>query len=193
MENLIKEMEEYAEYNDIPIMQLEGINFMCNFIKEHNIKTILEIGSAIGYSAIRMALLDKDIKIVTIERDDIRYQKAIENIHNAGLEKQITIYHDDALETIIDGTFDMLFIDAAKAQYIKFFERYETNVKKNGFIITDNLKFHGFVEHKELVTSRNLRQLVTKIGKFVEYLKNREDYETKFLDYGDGIGISRKK
>lgn len=193
MEDLIKEMEKYAQINDVPIMQQEGIEFMCDFIKKNDIKNILEIGSAIGYSAIRMAYLDKNIKIVTVERDDARYQKAVENIKKAKMENQITIMHGDALETIIDGKFDMLFIDAAKAQYIKFFERYENNLVKNGYVITDNLKFHGFVEHRELVTSRNLRQLVTKIGKFVDYLKNREDFETKFFDFGDGVGISRKK
>ncbi len=193
MEDLIREMEEYAKINDVPIMQHEGIDFMCNFIKKNNIKNILEIGSAIGYSAIRMANLNPNIKIVTVERDDIRYQKAVENIKKAKMENQITIIHGDALETVIDGEFDMLFIDAAKAQYIKFFERYEKNLVKNGYVITDNLKFHGFVEHRELVTSRNLRQLVTKIGKFVDYLKNRDDFETKFFDFGDGVGISRKK
>ena len=191
--DLIKDIENYAQVNDVPIMQQEGIAFMCEFIKEHNIKNILEIGSAIGYSAIRMALLDEEIHIVTIERDDVRYQKAVENIAAAGLEKRITLIHGDALETEVNGTFDMLFIDAAKAQYIKFFERYEVNLKQHGYIITDNLKFHGFVEHRELVTSRNLRQLVTKIGKFVDYLKNREDYETTFYEFGDGVGISRKR
>lgn len=193
LNDLISEMEDYAEKYDIPIMQKEGIDFMCNFIKEHNLKYILEIGSAIGYSAIRMALIDEDIHIVTIERDKERYQEAVKNIHMMHLEKRITLIHGDALDVQIDGIFDMIFIDAAKSQYIRFFERYEKYLKKNGFIITDNLKFHGFVEHKELVTSRNLRQLITKIQKFVDYLMNRSDYETTFLEIGDGVGISRKK
>ena len=175
---LIEEMEMYAHEHDVPIMQKEGIDFMCSFLKEHNLKHVLEIGSAIGYSAIRMAMLDMDIQITTIER---------------GLQDRITLLFGDALETVVEGSFDMLFIDAAKAQYTKFFERYEPLLKKGGYVITDNLKFHGLVEHPENIKSRNLRSLVRKIGNFVEYLKQREDYDTQFYDFGDGVGISRKK
>lgn len=191
--SLIEEMETYAKEHDVPIMQKEGIDFMCSFISEHHCTSILEIGSAIGYSAIRMAMLDPNVKVVTIERDDERYALAVENIEKAGLQNQITLLHGDALETDITGSFDLLFIDAAKAQYTRFFERYEGLLQQGGYVITDNLKFHGLVEHKELATSRNLRQLVTKIGRFVDYLKAREDFETEFYDFGDGVGISRKK
>ena len=190
---LIEEMEAYAKDFDVPIMQKEGIDFMCNFINGNKITSILEIGSAIGYSAIRMAQLNKNIHITTIERDEERYKKAVDYIQRSGLEKQINIIYGDALETVVNGSYDMIFIDAAKAQYIRFFERYEGYLKKDGYIITDNLKFHGFVEHKELVKNRNLRQLVGKIQRFVDYLKNREDFDTTFYEFGDGVGISRKK
>lgn len=190
---LLEEMEQYALEKDVPIMQQEGINFMCSFIKEHQLKSILEIGSAIGYSAIRMAMIDEDIHITTIERDEERYHRAKEYIARSPYAHQITLLFGDALEADIHGNYDMIFIDAAKAQYIKFFERYEPLLKQHGYIITDNLKFHGFVEHPETVTSRNLRQLVGKISRFINYLKSRNDYETKFLEQGDGIGISKKK
>lgn len=191
--SLIQEMESYAKENNVPIMQEEGVHFLCDFINEHKCTRILEIGSAIGYSAIRMAMLDSNLHITTIERDEIRYQKAVEYINKSGLSSQIQIIHGDALDTNIEGMFDLLFIDAAKAQYIKFFEKYEKNVRQNGYIITDNLSFHGFVENKSLVKSKNLRQLVGKIQRFIDYLKNRSDYDTIFLEKGDGIGISRKK
>lgn len=190
---LLEEMEQYALEKDVPIMQQEGITFMCSFIQEHHIKRVLEIGSAIGYSAIRMALLDEDIHITTIERDEERYEKAKEYIARSAQKDQITLLYGDALETDIQGSFDMIFIDAAKAQYIRFFERYEPLLIPGGYIITDNLKFHGFVEHPETATSRNLRQLVGKISRFINYLKSREDYDTTFLEQGDGIGISKKK
>lgn len=190
---LLEEMEQYAQEHDVPIMQKEGIAFMCAFIEEHQLKSILEIGSAIGYSAIRMAMLREDIHITTIEKDPIRYAKAIEYIRRSPYAERITILQGDALEAEISGSYDMIFIDAAKAQYIRFFERYEPLLVKGGYIISDNLKFHGFVEHPENATSRNLRQLVGKIARFVEYLKTRDDYETVFLEQGDGIGISRKK
>lgn len=190
---LLEEMEQYAQENDVPIMQKEGITFMCAFIEEHQLKSILEIGSAIGYSAIRMAMLREDIHITTIEKDQVRYAKAKEYIRRSSYAERITIIQGDALETEISGSYDMIFIDAAKAQYIRFFERYEPLLIKGGYIISDNLKFHGFVEHPEHATSRNLRQLVGKIARFVEYLKTRDDYETVFLEQGDGIGISQKK
>lgn len=191
--NLLKEMEIYAAEKDIPIMQEEGITFLCNFIKEHKVKKILELGSAIGYSAIRMALLDPNISIVTIERDEERYNEAVKNIKLAGLEKQIEIILGDALETEIEGEFDLLFIDAAKSQYIKFFEKYTKNVKKDGFILSDNLKFHGYVEQKERIESRNLRQLVGKIRRYISYLENNTEFDTIFYDFGDGVAISKRK
>ncbi|MCH4285884.1 MULTISPECIES: O-methyltransferase [Bacillota] len=190
---LLEEMEQYALEKDVPIMLQEGITFMCSFIKEHQLKSILEIGSAIGYSAIRMAMLDKNIHITTIERDEERYQKAKEYIARSEYKDQITLLYGDALEADIQGSYDMIFIDAAKAQYIRFFERYEPLLIQGGYIITDNLKFHGFVEHPETATSRNLRQLVGKISRFINYLKSRDDFDTTFLEQGDGIGISKKK
>ena len=190
---LLEEMEQYALEKDVPIMLQEGITFMCSFIKEHQLKSILEIGSAIGYSAIRMAMLDKNIHITTIERDEERYQKAKEYIARSEYKDQITLLYGDALEADIQGSYDMIFIDAAKAQYIRFFERYEPLLIQGGYIITDNLKFHGFVEHPETATSRNLRQLVGKISRFINYLKSRDDFDTTFLEQGGGIGISKKK
>lgn len=189
----IKEIEAYAKEYDVPIMEAHGIDFMCDFIKEHQIKSILEIGAAIGYSAIRMAQIDKEIHVTTIERDEERYHEAVKNIQDMGMEKQITLLFADALEANIEGCFDMIFIDAAKAQYIKFFERYENHLKQGGYILSDNLKFHGYVEHPELIRSRQLRQLVKKIGKYIVYLKERSDFTTEFLDLGDGIAISQKK
>lgn len=190
---LIKEMEEYAKEHNVPIMQEEGLSFILDFIKEHNIKRILEIGSAIGYSAIRMAMLDDSIHVTTIERDDERYQKACENLAKSTCQKQIRIYHADALEAVIDGEYDLLFIDAAKAQYQRFFERYESNLKQGGYIISDNLSFHGYVEHPEREMSRSLRQLVRKIRNFRLYLESRDDYKTEYYELGDGIAVSRKK
>ena len=191
--NKIKEMEVYAKAHDIPIMETHGIAFMCEFIRTHKIKRILEIGSAIGYSAICMAMLDDEIQITTIERDIERYTMAVSNIEEMNLQSRIQIVHGDALETIVEGEFDMLFIDAAKAQYIRFFERYEENLRKGGYIISDNLKFHGYVDHPEMITSRNLRQLIRKIKNYIEYLQNRTDFDTTFIQIGDGVAISEKK
>lgn len=189
----LEELEIYAKEYNIPIMQKEGIDFMLEYIKKNNILTILEIGSAIGYSAIRMALLNPNIKIVTVERDIERYNEAVKNIKKFNLEKQITIYNCDAFDLNLDEKFDFIFIDAAKAQYIKFFEKFKINLKDSGTILSDNLNFHGLTHTKERIESRNVRQLVRKINNYIEFLKTNQEFTTKFYDCGDGIAISKKR
>ncbi len=189
----IRELEEYAKINNVPIMMKDGIEFLTQYIKENNVKTILEIGSAIGYSAIRMALVDKSIKVTTIERDKNRYNEAVKNIKEFNLENQIEIINADALEYEDDKQYDLIFIDAAKAQYIKFFEKYKTNLKQDGTIISDNLDFHGLVKNPELTTNRNTKQLVRKINTYIKFLKENKEFKTEFISLGDGIGISKRQ
>ena len=186
----ILEIEEYAKKNNVPIMEKDGIDFLTNYIKEHNIKNILEIGSAIGYSAIKMALVDRDIKVTTIERDFNRYNIAVENIKDFNLKNQINIINADALEFDVDGFYDLIFIDAAKSQYIKFFEKFKKNLNKNGVIISDNLNFHGLVNADINTLSRNVRGLVRKLNSFHGFLEQNEEFITDFLAIGDGIGVS---
>lgn len=193
MEERIKEMEEYANNNSIPIMQKDGIDFLLKYITDNNYKNILEIGTAIAYSAIRIALLNENITVTTIERDAKRYQEALDNIKEFNLEKRINAINADALEVDINDKYDLIFIDAAKAQNINFFEKYKNNLKNNGTIITDNMYFHGliFKEEKE-IESRNLRQLMRKLKNYHNFLKENTEYKTEFLDLGDGIAITKK-
>ncbi|MDF9825141.1 putative O-methyltransferase YrrM [Breznakia sp. PF5-3] len=193
MENTIKQMEQYAKKNNIPIMEHEGIEFLATYIKNHEVKTILELGSAIGYSAIQMARINKDIHVVTVERDEKRYQEALKNLKTTKLEEQVDIYLADALTFSTDQKYDLIFIDAAKAQYIKFFERYKKNLKDDGVIISDNLKFHGMVDTQERIKNRNTRQLVNKIKKYIYFLEDNDEFSTSFYDIGDGIAISKRK
>ena len=185
-------LEEYAKENNIPIMQKDGIEFLTDFIKKNNVKNILEIGTAIGYSAIMMCLVDDDITVTTIERDEERYSIAIENIKKFNLENRINAICADALDVEVNGKYDLIFIDAAKAQSIKFFNKFEVLLNENGYIITDNLDFHGLVNTDEKI-SRNLRQLVRKINNYIDFLKQNNDYDTTFYEVGDGISISRKR
>lgn len=187
----LKVMEEYAKEHNVPIMLPDGIDFLVQYIKENKIKNILEIGTAIGYSSIRMCLIDKDIKVTTIERDEIRYLEAKKNIKKFNLEKQIELIYGDALETNITGKYDLIFIDAAKSQYIKFFERYEKNLNLNGVIVSDNLNFHGLTHTTEPIESRNVRGIVRKLNNYIDYLKNNNHFITDFYEIGDGISISK--
>lgn len=189
----MKELEEYAKINNIPIMQKDGILYLINYIKYNNIKNILEIGSAIGYSSIMMASINSDIRITTIERDKDRYDLAVSNIKKYNLDKQINIIYGDAVDTDITGMYDLIFIDAAKGKNIFFFEKYKNNLVKGGTIITDNLSFHGLVEDSDLVKTKNQRGIVNKIKDFISFLDNNEEFATEYIPVGDKIAISKRR
>ena len=193
MDKDFKSIEKYAEEHNIPIMEKTGIKFLTKYIEENNVKSILEIGSAIGYSAIKMALVNENIKITTIEKDNVRYMEALKNIKDFGLEKRITLIYGDALLLNIGDKYDLIFIDAAKGQYINFFEKYSKNLNKKGVIISDNIDFHGLVNKEERIESKNLRQLVDKIRRYIDFLKENASFETTFYKVGDGVSISRKR
>ncbi len=190
---MIKEMEAYAKENKVPIMLPDGIDYLCNYIKEHSIKNILEIGSAIGYSAIRMAMVNDYVMVTTIEKDEARYNEAVKNIHKCNLDKRINIILDDALNTKIDGEFDLIFIDASKGNNINFFKKYSANLSKYGIIITDNLFFHGLVKDESLIMTKNQRGIVRKIKEFITFLDENEDFSTEYISVGDGLSISKRK
>lgn len=189
----LEEIEKYALENNIPIMQKDGIEFLTDYIRKNNIKRILEIGTAIGYSAIKMALVDDNIFVTTIEKDKERYDIAIDNINKFYLNDRINVILGDALNVDIFDKYDLIFIDAAKSQYIKFFERFDKNLNNGGVIVSDNLSFHGLVEDDTKTNNRNTKQLVRKIRKYIDYLKNNENYITEFYKLGDGVAISIKK
>ena len=195
MKNLIIEMEEYAKEKNIPIMEKDGIAFLMKFIKANNVKSVLEIGSAIGYSAILMASSSPDVKVTTIERDETNYMECLKNVKKCSFEQKVNVVFQDALElNLAEGTqFDLIFIDAAKGQYKNFFEKYKYFLAPGGAIVTDNLKFHGYVGKADTIESKNLRQLVTKIENYVEFLKSNEEFDTHFYDIGDGLSVSVRK
>ena len=194
MKELILEMEEYAKEHNVPIIEKESIAFIIKFIKANNIKDILEIGSAIGYSAILMASVNDDIKLTTIERDETRYMECLKNVKKCNMQDRINVVYQDALEVNLSGvSYDLIFIDAAKGQYTKFFEKYKYFLKPGGVIISDNLKFHGHVGNSDNIASRNLKQLVGKIENYIDFLKENDEFETKFYDVGDGLSVSIRK
>lgn len=188
----MKELEEYAMINKIPIMQKDGILYLCNYIKENNIKNILEIGSAIGYSSIMMANVNNDIKITTIEKDKDRYEIAVSNIKKYHKEEQINIIYKDATEIETTDKFDLIFIDAAKGKNTFFFNKFKDNLNSNGTIITDNLSFHGLVEDENLVKTKNQKGIVKKIKEYISFLDNNTEFNTTYIPVGDTIAISKR-
>ena len=195
MKQLIVEMEDYAQEKNVPIIEKKSIAFIMKYIKDNNVKNILEIGSAIGYSAILMASASEDAFVTTIERDEERYMECLKNVKKCGLDKKINVVFQDALDVNLasDLKYDLIFIDAAKGQYTRFFEKYKYFLKDKGAIITDNLKFHGYVGKSDKIESKNLRGLVEKIENYIDFLKDNDEFDTKFYDIGDGLSVSTWK
>lgn len=188
----MEEIELYAKNNRVPIMQKDGILYLQNYIREHNIKNILEIGTAIGYSAIMMANVRDDIRITSIEKDEDRFAIAVDNVKKYGLDDRINLILDDAINTSVDGEFDLIFIDASKGNNINFFNKYKSNLKKDGVIVTDNLSFHGLVENDSLIKTKNQKGIVNKIKLFIEFLNNNKEFDTIYIAVGDTIAISKR-
>lgn len=132
-----------------------------------------------------------------LKRKEEMYEQAISNIKDFGYESQVNVIFSDALEAFellpTDQSFDMIFIDAAKAQSQKFFELYEPLLKDDGIIITDNILYHGFVSDIEIVRNRNVKQMVKKVQKYNDWLMNHDKYKTTLINIGDGMAISKKE
>ena len=190
----IDKLKDYAKRENIPLMQDDGIEFLTSFIEKKGTKNILEIGTAIGYSAIMMALVKSDIHITTIERDETRYMEALKNIKKFELENRITLIYNDALNVELSEEFDLIFIDAAKGKNKDFFNHFEKNLNNDGFIITDNMGFHGYVEMpEEEIPSKNIRGIVEKIKDYIYFLENNMQYKTIIYKIGDGIAVTERR
>ena len=192
----LNELREYGINNNVPIIKNDGLALLLSIIRLKNVKRVLEIGTAIGYSSISMALENEDIYIDTIERNEKMYQQAVKNVKDFELEKRINVIFSDALEVDEKSLayYDLIFIDAAKAQYIKFFEKFTPNLLPGGVVFTDNLLFHGLEEvPREEIESKNVRALVRKIDIYNNYLKDIEGFKTTFIEVGDGVALSVRK
>lgn len=183
--SFFSKIEEYAFNENVPILRKEGVEFLLNFIEEKNIKTALEIGTAIGYSALKMSTMG--VNVTTIERDADRYKIAKENIESSIFKDKITLVFGDALETKIDGKYDLIFIDAAKGKNKEFLNIYKNNLNNNGYILIDNMDFHGLVGKSEEIKKRRVRSLVRKIEDFISYMDNQTEFKVTKINVGDGL------
>ncbi|PAV28960.1 SAM-dependent methyltransferase [Virgibacillus profundi] len=193
----VMELEKQAKKDHVPIMDAVSMNFIIQLVKLKKPKKILEIGTAIGYSALRMLEAYPDANLITIEKDEQRYHEAIENINKQNKEGNITVIFGDALEKISDlvsdnETFDLIFIDAAKGQYKRFFELVSPLLNNNGLILSDNVLFRGHVAAPDNAHPRH-KKMVEKIQKYNEWLIKHSDFTTSIVPIGDGVAISLKQ
>ena len=182
--DLISDMERFAKKENVPIMQKESLDYLISFIKQHNIKSVLEVGTAIGYSTI----LIKEVvnNITSIERDEEKYNIAVKNVELSNLNN-ITLIKADALDITITDKFDLIFIDAAKGKNKEFLDKFKSNLNENGYIIIDNMDFHGLVGKSMTIEKRRLRSLVKKIENFIKYMEEQTEFKVTKIDKGDGL------
>lgn len=195
-DELLMEMERFAEQNHVPIMQLAGIESLNQILRIQNPKSILEIGTAIGYSAIRMAQALPNCHIVTIERDVARVQYAKEFIARSEVANRIQVIEGDALEVDMEtlpSTFDAVFIDAAKGQYMKFFEKYASLVPPGGVLYIDNMYMHGLSDLDIKEVPRRKRTMIRNLKTFSDWIMAHPDYSSAFFPVGDGLLICLKR
>lgn len=187
-------IKKKALEDKVPIIMDDTLEVIAKILDEIKPKKILEIGTAVGYSAICFSeYLQENGKIDTIERDTERVKEARENIKKAEVEKKINIYEGDAVEILptLNDEYDVVFIDAAKGKYPLFLNQALRMIKPGGVIFADNILYKGYVmsdynKHKQRTAVRNLREYIAEIT-------NNEKLETEILEVGDGLAISKTK
>ncbi|NLZ75711.1 MAG: O-methyltransferase [Erysipelotrichia bacterium] len=190
---LIETIKQQALIDKIPIMEEDGLNYVINYLKENDIESLLEIGTAVGYSSICFASSNPKLKIVTLEIDKERHSMAKENIRLANLEERIVPILTDARKYDLPDKFEVLFLDGPKAHNQELLEKYLKNLKEDGTIIVDNMFFHGYIDSPDLVEKKRLRPLVKKLAKFREDMLNHPDFESEYLEIGDGLLICKRR
>jgi predicted O-methyltransferase YrrM len=191
-DDFLCELEEYARLNDVPIIHKEVKAMLEVLCKLKKPKKILEIGTAIGYSASVFAkCTPDDTKIVTIERDPKMTEKALLNIEKGGFSGKIKIIEDDAELALscLDSKYDLIFIDAAKGYYNEFFAEVLRLVENDGLIISDNVLYKGMTATDELVKRRQ-KTIVGRMRKYLDMLCNHENLTTSVIPIGDGVALS---
>lgn len=194
-EDWIIKMEKQAKAEKIPIMDPVSMHFLVQFVQMTEPKHILEIGTAIGYSTLRMHTGAPDAKITTIEKEASRFEQASEYIKMNKKQDYINIIYGDALEVLQDlprNTYDLIFIDAAKGQYERFFNLSSSLLTKKGIIVSDNILFRGFVSGEEPPPKR-YEKLTKKIQAYNKWLTAHPEFSTSIVPIGDGIAISYRK
>lgn len=189
----IRALKNYANMHNVPVLYDESLVFLRFLTQMHSPKNILEIGTAIGYSGIAMLLCSQDSMLSTIELDEATYDLAAENFKTLNLSSRVKQYLGDAALILreICETFDMIFIDAAKAQYLEYFKLCEPLMGQNGIVVFDNVLYKGVVAG--LPHMRRNNTIEKRLNELFSYIEGSKEYEMSLLGVGDGILLVKKR
>ncbi len=186
-------IREYGRSHRVPISLDDTLEFLIQTIKDNACTEILEIGTAIGYSAIAMAENVTDAHIDSVEIDLERYNIACNNVSMSKLDDHITVHNMDALEylKVCQKKYDFIYLDGPKGQYIHYLPYLIEILKTGGIIFADNLYFHGMVTGA-IPVSKGCRAMIKGLHKYIDAITTDPNLDTKIYDIGDGVGVSRK-
>ncbi|MBN3490591.1 class I SAM-dependent methyltransferase [Acholeplasma equirhinis] len=183
----LSEFKAYCLENKIPIITDEALNFIQELIKEKDVKNLLEIGTAYGYSAICFS--SERTQVDTIEYDEVRYNEAKKWVNHFNANVNL-ILADAKIYEGLNKQYDLIFIDGAKASYQVFFDKYQKYLKPGGMIVCDNINFHNLTMDK--TRSRSTKNMIKKLGLFKTFLETTEDFLTEWYDIGDGVTVTTR-
>lgn len=193
---IIEKVKKQAKENYVPIVRDETLKMLLKVCKENQVKNVLEIGTATGYSALNMLSIE-GIKITTIEKNEQRVKEAKLNFEEAGVGDRITLVNGDAgeiLKNLVEANkkFDLVFLDGPKGQYVRYLANIKILLREGGILFSDNILLGGLIKDESLVNHKN-RAMVNNMKKFLDEIKTGDDFNSKFYEIEDGFAISEIK
>jgi len=192
MEELLERIRKEALYEKLPIMDDDSLSFLADFISEQGITSLLEVGTCIGYSAIYLAMKNPQLRITTLEIDEERHQRAKKNVIMAGLQERINCICCDSRSWHTDEIYAAILLDGPKAHNRQLVLNYQNNLTEEGWLIVDDVYFHGFLDNPGVIRTRRLRTLVRKFEEFQKELEADPRYECTRLNIGDGLLLAKR-
>ena len=195
MEKLFKKMEEYGHANHVPIINENGLKVLLDTVRKYKPKRVLEIGTAIGYSALQIAAnAAEGVEITTLELSEERARLARSFMEESPYNSQITILTGDAGKLLeeISGSYDFVFIDAAKGQYPDYFRKIQPYLADDAVIAADNVLFRGYVRGG-VEAPRRFRTIVKRLREYLSMVENNPESTTSIYDNGDGLAVSVRR
>ncbi len=195
MDEILKDMEAYAKKENVPIINENGKAVLIEIAAAKRAKRILEIGTAIGYSALLLAKNSaEDVQITTLELSDERADQAEKFIAASPYKNQIKLLRGDAAMNMemLDGPFDLVFMDAAKGQYLEYFRLALPLLADDATIIADNVLFRGYVRSEEK-PPRRYKTIVKRLREYIEIVEQHPEFTTKIYENGDGLAVSQRR